>query len=903
MNRINTALILLMIPFLLKAQQIKVDGNVEHQTIDGFGGMNHTTWVKDFNDDQRQKIFGNEPGNMGLSILRIHIDPNSGRFKDHLPTAKFAQEHGAKIFATPWDPPSNLLENNGDDTYIPESNYGAYLNHLNSFDAFMKDNGVPLYAISVQNEPDIGEWAGWTPAQIFKFVKEYAQHINNKVIAPESFHFDWKYSDPILKDSTASSHVDIIGGHIYGGGLKDYPLARQKGKPVWMTEHLTGHESPEVNTWPLALSLAKEINDCMLANFNAYVWWYIRRYYSLITDDGNISHKGYVMSHFSKFVRPNAIRIDAVVSSVPNVYATAYKTDTSLTVVAINRNAINKQIQLSVNNVNFEQLTAFTSTNGTYLKNTGTLIESDGMYTVTLPPYSISTFTSTPQAGGKFNNIFPVAYLGDEIQTINDEDLNGIEKVVFDASECYDPDGEIMNYSWAYNGEQISVDTVIEMELPVGTHTLTLTVTDNDGARDIEKITVNVESTFTTELWFEAECANVGLNWELGYHDEASNTTFVNSPEGIEFSGFASEIRHNQIAIPFSVLEEGNYKIWGRVITPSADDDSFWIKLDKSAWIPWNGIPTGDSWHWDDVHNVSDDQPVSFYLRAGNHTLYVGIREDGALLDKILIANTGLVPTGLGGDAESCNAITRTTKLWFEAECMNVGSTWEQLKDDEASNQGYVTTPEGTENTSSASSDTNDQLNVTFNITEPGLYKVWGRVITSNGNDDSFWVKMDENEWINWNQIPTGNSWHWDDVHDGGQENNVKFNLTTGKHTLYISFREDGALLDKLLITNADTIPVALGGEAESCNLVGVNNMDNNRQIIIYPNPTEHKLNIFFPELRADISIYTINGIEIYSAKNLLSKTEIDILDYNPGIYFVKIENEHQTVIKKVIKK
>jgi O-glycosyl hydrolase len=70
-----------------------------------------------------------------------------------------------------------------------------------------------------------------------------------------------------------------------------------------MTEHLTGHESPEVNTWTLALALGSEINDCMEANFNAYVWWYIRRFYGLITDDGNISKKGYVMSQFSKFIR------------------------------------------------------------------------------------------------------------------------------------------------------------------------------------------------------------------------------------------------------------------------------------------------------------------------------------------------------------------------------------------------------------------------------------------------------------------------------------------------------------------------------------------------------------------------------------------------------------------------
>ena len=44
---------------------------------------------------------------------------------------------------------------NGD--HIKASSYGAYADHLNSFVAYMKDNGVDLYAVSVQNEPDDGD--------------------------------------------------------------------------------------------------------------------------------------------------------------------------------------------------------------------------------------------------------------------------------------------------------------------------------------------------------------------------------------------------------------------------------------------------------------------------------------------------------------------------------------------------------------------------------------------------------------------------------------------------------------------------------------------------------------------------------------------------------------------------
>jgi len=62
-----------------------------------------------------------------------------------------------------------------------------------------------------------------------------------------------------------------------------------------------------------------------LGNFQAYVWWYIRRSYGPMKEDGTISKRGYMMAHYSKFVRPGYVRVDATKNPTYNVYLSAYK--------------------------------------------------------------------------------------------------------------------------------------------------------------------------------------------------------------------------------------------------------------------------------------------------------------------------------------------------------------------------------------------------------------------------------------------------------------------------------------------------------------------------------------------------------------------------------------------------
>ena len=148
-------------------------------------------------------------------------------------------------------------------------------------------------------------------------------------------------------------------------------------------------------------------------------------------------------------------------------------------------------------------------------------------------------------------------------------------------------------------------------------------------------------------------------------------------------------------------------------------------------------------------------------------------------------------------------------QVWLEAECGSVGSLWSASSSGSASNGQYVTIQPGNNSTGSAPGNANGHINYNFNISSGGNYTLWARVIAPNGNDDSFWVRMDGGIWNNWNNIAPGStSWTWDDV--------TTYNLSSGNHTLTIAYREDGAQLDKLYLASSGA-PAGTGSAASNC--------------------------------------------------------------------------------------
>ncbi|WP_228851418.1 glycoside hydrolase [Aegicerativicinus sediminis] len=394
-------------PTVLQSDASIIKPSEVKQNISGFGAATVFRLENPLSASDMDKLFGTDNGEVGLSMLRIRVATDNYSRGIELGHAQMAKARGAKVMATPWSPPAEMKTNNNlVGGSLKTDSYEDYANYLNDFTSYMNTNGAPLDAIGIQNEGDYQvsyESCDWTAVQVKDFVRDYGQLITNtKVISPESFQFRHEHTDLMLNDPQAVNNVDIIGGHIYGTQLQNYPypLALEKGKELWMTEHYTTSDR-SANLWPDALLVGKEIHNCMvIGQYSAYIWWYGKRYYGFIGDgeegtgNGVVTKRGYVMSNFSKFIRPGYKRIEAGENPQTDVFVSAYSGDGKTVIVAINESGQTKEQQFVITGTNSTNVTPYITSASKNLESQETvnIVSSIDAFLYNLPPNSITTF-------------------------------------------------------------------------------------------------------------------------------------------------------------------------------------------------------------------------------------------------------------------------------------------------------------------------------------------------------------------------------------------------------------------------------------------------------------------------------------------------------------------------------
>ena len=403
-----------------------IDFGAAEQTIDGFGGSE--AWSGPMASATINELYGTAAGDLALTIMRVRIAPatwtsstqtaDTSQWTAELGNASAAQALGATIFASPWTPPpsmkiDNASRSNGTESGILNpASYANFAAYLKAYVTYATSQGVNLYAVSMQNEPDWDpmtyESCLWTAGQFDTWLASYGSvptaGTSVKLMMPESFSFSPAMSATALNDPTAEPNIGIIAGHLYGASPTFPTLAKSMNKEVWETEHYLNsvNASNTATSWSTsigdALAVAEEIHTAMtLGEYNAYNWWWFvnsndNQPTGLIDSSNNPTYFGLGMEHFSRFVRPGYMRYSATSNPVSGVYLSAYAGNGHQVIVVINANTTAVSLPIQIDNQTITSLTPYQTTSSASVAAQTAITVTGNSFTASVPPQSITTY-------------------------------------------------------------------------------------------------------------------------------------------------------------------------------------------------------------------------------------------------------------------------------------------------------------------------------------------------------------------------------------------------------------------------------------------------------------------------------------------------------------------------------
>jgi glucuronoarabinoxylan endo-1,4-beta-xylanase len=424
--------LLLSLTLLAKAQTATITWSTTYQTIDGFGASSMFLDQNTPNLAKNMGLFFNSSTGVGFSILRVEL-PDDGSCSTvnsacagdiGTMNAALAINPSLRIFATPLSPPASMKTNgsticntgSGNASLIT-GDYGAYATYLTNYVKSVAAQGITLYAISVQNEPDYCpttyDGAVWTAAEIDSFVKNNlgpdfaAASITVKIMLPESDESSdlASMANTTMTDSGAVGYVGLVATHDYASPPTANPVTYATGdKNFWETEASDFNKFDATMT--SGLSYAKAITDWMSgSNLNSWNFWWLvglNGDNEGLVDNASsvIAKRTYTMGNFSKFVRPNWVRVSATETPTAGVYITAYKDPVSGTfaIVAVNTTGSSQNMTFSFDGFTSTTVAPWlTDTNNNLAQQSS--ITASSSFTATLGASSVTTFVGQAETG------------------------------------------------------------------------------------------------------------------------------------------------------------------------------------------------------------------------------------------------------------------------------------------------------------------------------------------------------------------------------------------------------------------------------------------------------------------------------------------------------------------------
>lgn len=384
-------------------QNIDIDVSQTYQTVDGFGytltgGSAEVINTLSASKKQEllQDLFGSGENSIAVSYLRVSIgasDLNSSVFsyndlepgQTDINLTKFSLEKDRgvinilkeilainpkiKILGSPWSAPV-WMKTNGSTiggSLKPEY-YGVYAQYFVKYIQAMKNEGITVDAITIQNEPLHG---GNNPSMVMtaeeqaNFVKQSLgpafknAGINTKIIVYDHNCDRPDYPIAVLSDKDASPYIDGAAFHLYGGDISALSSVRSTfpTKNVYFTEQWTASNGNfggdlKWHTKNVVIgsmrNWSKNALEWNLANdpqFKPYTSGGCTMCKGAITVNStenyakNVSY--YIIAHASKFVPQNSVRI---ASTQPGNLATvAFKREDGKLVLIVENDGNNAE--------------------------------------------------------------------------------------------------------------------------------------------------------------------------------------------------------------------------------------------------------------------------------------------------------------------------------------------------------------------------------------------------------------------------------------------------------------------------------------------------------------------------------------------------------------------------------
>lgn len=132
----------------------------------------------------------------------------------------------------------------------------------------------------------------------------------------------------------------------------------------------------------------------------------------------------------------------------------------------------------------------------------------------------------------------------------------------------------------------------------------------------------------------------------------------------------------------------------------------------------------------------------------------------------------------------------------------------------------------------------------------------------------------------------------------GNVEHNLKWRLALPKGNYYWSVQAIDASYAGSAFSTTKSVSIT----------VGIDDLDNDKQLITYPNPTSGVFNIIIPgnEREVKVSIRNTTGSIMQQSNKQVPndrKLNMNISTLEPGVYFVSVQSEEMSYVVKVVKK